>query len=81
MPCAYLYVNNFFSASLAWNVRGGSPQRAQSTQRKAEIGGKATANGTAFNAEFAEIAEGAEKGGDWGRARNAWTYVDANGWK
>jgi hypothetical protein len=33
MSCAYLYVNNFFSAPLAWNVRGGSPQRSQSTQR------------------------------------------------
>ena len=26
MPCAYLYVNNFFPVSLAWNVQGGSTQ-------------------------------------------------------
>jgi len=26
MPCAYLYVNNFFPVSLAWNVQGGSKQ-------------------------------------------------------
>jgi len=77
MPCAYLYVNNFFPVSLAWNVRGGSPQRAQSTQRKAGMGGKGeTANGTAFNAArpkvpagrapflHGEHAESAE--GDWG---------------
>jgi len=54
MSCAYLYVNNYFSVSLAWNVRGGSPQRTQRAQRKAGMG-EESAKCRVQNAEWTRL--------------------------
>ena len=42
MPCAYLYVSNFFPVSLAWDLR--SLQRRDRRERRGGGGGEATRN-------------------------------------
>ena len=51
MPCAYLYVNNFFSVSLAWDLHS-LQRRARGERREQLIPGERRngENGTAFNA-------------------------------
>ena len=75
MSCAYLYVNNFFSARLAWELHtGASPQRRRERRGKIGLGerrndGGFTAAGHGrIRSPARENAEDAEKDGDWGKA-------------
>ena len=50
MPCAYLYVNNYFSVTLAWDLRSLQPRRAGAESAEEDRDrGKATANGRAVH--------------------------------
>jgi hypothetical protein len=67
MPCAYLYVNNFFSARLARNVLTSNRKGRQA--RKGRIGEGQTTHREAIRRKNAE--------GGWGEQRNGTAFTAA----
>ena len=75
MPCAYLYVNNFFPASLAWELRSLQRSPAEGPCGKGPFltwggrcGPRLAAASQGGRSPAREIAESAEKGGNRERA-------------